>query len=66
MEDKQLSTAIEKELFSMQLSTSKPKQLEAVNGFMAGNDTFVTLPTGCGKSVIYAILPLVYDYIRGK
>ena len=62
MEDNQLSTGIEKALVSMQLSASKPKQLEAVNGFVAGNDTFVTLPT---ESVMYAILPLVYDCIQG-
>ena len=53
MDDKQmLSTAIEKVIDSMQLSALKPKQLEAVSSFVAGNDTFISLPTG-------------YDYIRG-
>ena len=66
MEDKQLLTAIEKALVSMQPSVLKPKQLEAVCSFVAGNDTFVTLPTGYGKSLIYAILPLVFDSIRSK
>ena len=31
----------------------KPKQEEAILAFMAGNDTFVSLPTGYGKSLIY-------------
>lgn len=33
----------------------KPKPVKA---FVSGNDTFVSLPTGYGKSIIYAILPL--------
>ena len=37
MEDNQiLSTAVEKVIDSMQLSALKPKQLEAVNSFVAG------------------------------
>ena len=44
----------------------KEKQYEAVYKFCCGNDVFVSLPTGFGKSIIYAILPLVFDRIRGK
>ena len=43
----------------------KPKQLEAIVAFCEGQDVFVSLPTGFGKSVIYAILPLIFDYIKG-
>ena len=43
----------------------KPKQLEAVSTFMAGNDTFVSLPTGYGKSAIYAIFPIAFDCLLG-
>ena len=49
----------------MGLSTLKPKQMEAVLAFLDGKDTFVSLPTGYGKSVIYGILPLVCDKLRG-
>ena len=44
----------------------KEKQLEAVLAFMSGKDVFVSLPTGYGKSLIYAILPLAFDAFRGK
>ena len=44
----------------------KEKQLEAVCSFVQGHDTFVSLPTGYGKSAIYAILPYVFDKLKGK
>ena len=44
----------------------KEKQFEAIYEFCSGSDVFVSLPTGFGKSIIYAILPLVFDRIRGK
>ena len=40
-------------------SSLKDKQLEAILGFMSGKDVFVSLPTGYGKSLIYAVLHLV-------
>ena len=43
----------------------KEKECEAVCHFCRGNDVFVSLPAGYGKSVIYAILPSVFDDITG-
>lgn len=43
----------------------KPKQREAIETLVAGRDLIVTLPTGYGKSIIYAILPTLNDKIRG-
>jgi len=43
----------------------KDKQCEAVCHFCHGNDVFVSLPTGYGKSIIYAILPSVFDDMTG-
>ena len=44
----------------------KPKQLEAIRTLMSGRDTFVALPTGYGKSIIFAILPMLLDVLFGK
>lgn len=41
------------------------KQKEAILSYVSGKDTFVALPTGYGKSLIYGCLPFVYDSIRG-
>ena len=46
-------------------SSMKEKQIEATCAFVEGHDTFA-LPTGYGKSLVYAVLPLVFDKIRGK
>ena len=45
--------------------TLKPKQLEALQAFCNGRDVFISLPTGYGKSMIYGLLPLVFNNIRG-
>ena len=40
----------------------KEKQIEAACQVLSGKDTFVALPTGCGKS----ILPRAFDKLQGK
>ena len=42
----------------------KDKQLEAMLSFMSSKDVFVSLPMGYWKSLIYAVLPLVFIYIK--
>ena len=49
----------------MGLFELKPKQTEVILAVLVGRDTFVSLPTGYGKSVIYGVLPLLYDKVRG-
>ena len=44
----------------------KAKQIEAITAFVNGKDTFIVLPTGYGKSLVYAVLPLVFDSLRGN
>ena len=44
--------------------TLRPEQTEAVRSVAMGKDVFVSLPTGAGKSVCYAILPMVFDSLR--
>ena len=41
------------------------EQVEPIKNFVLGRDVFVSLPTGSGKSLCYAALPLVFDNIRG-
>ena len=50
----------------MELRPLLEKQLEALNTFVSGKDTFVALPTGYGKSIIFAVLPLLFDILFGK
>ena len=42
----------------------KPFQRDAIRTFVGGRDVFVSLPTGFGKSLCYAFLPLVVDRLR--
>ena len=41
-------------------SSVRDKQLLAIRTFMEGNDVFISLPTGSGKSLYYA-LPYAFD-----
>ena len=47
------------------MASLKEKQREAILTFLSGRDTFVVLLTGYGKSLIYAMLPLVFDKLKG-
>lgn len=42
----------------------KPVQEEAVLHFIKREDVFAVLPTGCGKSLIFQIVPKVCSYLH--
>lgn len=44
----------------------KDKQHKAIKSFCSGRDVFVSLPTGYGKTLIFAMLPLVFDKLKGR
>lgn len=50
----------------MGIAHLKPKQLEAISAFVSGRDVFVALPTGYGKSIIFGLLPALFNRIKGN
>ena len=42
----------------------KMEQEQSLRKFVAGNDVFVSMPTGFGKSLCYILLPCIFDLIR--
>ena len=38
----------------------RPNQHKAVKSFMKGNDVFISLPTGSGKSFCFSVLPFAF------
>ena len=44
-------------------SSLRENQLQAVRSFMEGNDVFVILPTGSGKSLCFSVLPIAFDFL---
>ena len=58
--------AVEEAALELGVQAMKPKQREAIFTYISGKDTLVVLPTGYGKSLVYVILPFVYNKLRGK
>ena len=44
----------------------KEKQIEAITSYVEEKDTFVSLPTGFGKSLIYGVLPSIFNKLKGE
>ena len=62
----EFSFALSEAAKRMDLNLLKPKQVESIQNFASGKDTFVALPTGYGKSVVFAILSLLFDLMRSN
>ena len=46
-------------------SSLRKEQMKAITFFASGNDVFVSLPTGFGKTLCYSVLPVLFDLLRG-
>ena len=46
------------------VSTLRERQLQALYSFVKGEDVFVNLPTGYGKSLIFQMAPLVHMWMH--
>ena len=57
--DKAILCALER----ASLSQLKPDQEKTIKTFVSGKDVFVSLPTGFRKSLCFALLPLVFDFL---
>ena len=51
-----IQQALDEIVTEMGFTKLKPKQLEAIVAVVSGNDTFVSLPMGYGKSVVVSLL----------
>ena len=60
-----LELIITEAAMKLQVRELREKQREAVRAFLDGNDVFMSVPTGYGKSVVYGMLPYAFDMIRG-
>ena len=59
-----LRKIVEESFRMMGCEQVKPEQWTAIKAFVSGVDVFVALPTGFGKSLIYATLPPIYDNLK--
>ena len=59
-----INAAIERPVTEAGLEKLKAEQVQVIHQFVSGKDIFMSLPTGYGKSLCYALLPLVFDSLR--
>ena len=57
MDDVQVKRAIQSAGERMGHAKVKDKQFRVIKDVVRGRDTFVSLPTGYGKSLYYGVLP---------
>ena len=63
--DTSMDTAIETAVRKLGYREAKNLQAKFIKEFVSGNNVFVSVPTGYGKTVCYACLPLIFDTLHG-
>ena len=61
-----VSTALSDTLKLLGFKELRAKQEEVIRSFVKGNNVFVSLPTGSGKSLCYWVLPFVFSFLRKR
>ena len=56
--------AIERAVQQLGYASLKDEQLKVVVGIAEGRDVFAVLPTGYGKTLCFACLPVVFDQLQ--
>ena len=59
--ESELKSVVSAAVQSLGYDVVKPEQKIALLSFLRGQDVFVSLPTGYGKSLCYAALPAAFD-----
>ena len=65
-ETKQFERAIHAACARLGYCSLYREQEEVLKNFVSGKDIFVSLPTGGGKSLCYALLPFLLNELRQK
>ena len=58
-----IEKAIEVSALKLGYASVKSHQLTVISSYVRGEDVFAVLPTGYGKSLCYALLPLSFDML---
>ena len=64
--DESISAAIFHAVQILGYEKLRESQEEAIRKFLEGNDVFVCIPTGSGKSLCYSLLPAAFDHLRNS
>ena len=64
--EKEVEAALESSARSMGPFNLKKEQKEVIISLVQGSDVFLCLPTGYEKSLCFAMLPLVFDHLKGR
>ena len=59
-----VTRAIEASVKTLGYEKVRQEQFDIVLNFLKGKDMFISLPIGGGKSLCYACLPFVYDWLQ--